>query len=173
MAEVRYVVEDNKMWFPIVDITRYSKEGSKLHKAATKWFKNNISEDSIKKLTVYSSTICRGGKLLCVDANNLKIIGMYERHLLSGKDFRAKWADLPDTPAFTPEIKKELSWKNLYCWSKTDHYRNSGLSSSALSELRVLYSKVAESIGEEKAEQLSYVEALKIIGIKQGDKQNV
>ena len=160
MENIRCVLDNNKLWFPVVDLTRYSKQGKSLHPAATRWLKNNLVESGIKKLRFKGTTVQRGGDLLCVDSDNLRIVGMYEKHLQAGKDFRAKWSELPDTPCFPTDTKKELSWRNLYTWSKTDHQKNSGLCQKRLAELRNLYF-IAESRLDVKHPHINEVMSLK------------
>lgn len=170
MDNIRCTIEDNKVWFPVVDITRYSKDGKSLHNAASRWLKNNLSEDGFKKLRLKGTATQRGGVLMCVDSDNLRIVGMYESHLRSGKDFRAKWAELPDTPCFPTETKKELSWRNLYSWSKIEHQKNSGLCQKQISELRTLLFAVADRLSMDVGDVnkvMSLKEALNKLGVKQ------
>lgn len=166
MDHVRCKIEDNKLWFPVVDITKYSKDGKNLHRAATRWLKNNLSGDGFRKLKVGGTVSQKGGLLLCVNSDNLRIVGMYESHLRSGKDFRAKWADLPDTPSFPSETKKELSWRNLYAWSKTEHRKNSGLCDSHICELRRVASIISERFDIKSPEKImSFREAVAKLGL--------
>lgn len=160
METVRCKIEDGKLWFPVSDITAYSKMGKKLHNSAKRWLKNNLNPSGFKRLHVSGSVIHRAGNFLCVDSENLRIVGMYEAHLKTGKDFRAKWAELPDTPCFPSDVKKELSWRNLYKWSKAEHRKNSGLGDAEVSELR----RIAMLVGKhfESPEKMMSLEEAKI-----------
>lgn len=160
----RCVVVDSKTWFPLVDITKKCKNGDKLYPSATRWLKNNISENSIRKIKFKATPTAKGGLLLAISSDSVKIVGMYEAHLASGKDFRAKWADLPDTPMLDTTTKREISWKNLYKWSKTEHLSNTGLCGKYLSELRNTASRVSNILQEDNPEtNLSYNDALHLL----------
>lgn len=166
-AELRCKIEDNKFWFPLVDITRYSKQGNRLHKSAINWLKNNLAAESFRKIRVEGTTTQRGGVVICVDSDSLRIVGMYESHLQTGKDFRVKWSDLPDTPNFPSKTKKELSWRNLYIWSKTEHQKNSGLCAKQLSELRAMYFNIKYKLDiEDPCKEMSLKEVLTKLGVK-------
>lgn len=160
---IRCEVYDGKLWFPVIDIVRHSKVGGTVHKSASSWLKRNLPVGGIKKIKCVGSVVNKGGNLLCVDSDSVRIVGMYESHLKSGMDFRVKWADLPDTPVFDSEIKRELSWKNLYKWSKTEHHLNTGLDQNSVSKLRAIYVTLENRLDREKLSKLSLKEAVSLI----------
>lgn len=162
---MRVAVEDGQTWFPVLDITYWSRDGDKLHAAATRWLKNNISENGIRRIKFDRTVGQRAGNLLCVNSDNVALVGMYEAHIRSKKDFRAKWADLPDTPAFTTEATKELCWRNIYKWSKAEHNKRLGAHAKLISGMRVLLHQLADKTGAQFPERTySYAEAVKILG---------
>lgn len=164
---IRSKIEEGKIWFPIIDITKYCQDGKSLHKAAVSWLKNNLEESGIKKIYVEGSINQKAGKVLCVDSDNIRIVGMYESHLFSGKNFRAKWSELPDSPCFPSETKKELSWKNLYKWSKAEHLKNCGVNDKTIQYLRVVAREVENKTGMKNPEEMiTFNQALVELNIK-------
>ena len=163
---LRSKIEESSTWFPVVDLACGLKNRQgKLTCGIQTWLKNNLPEGTCRVVSVPKSTLSRAGKYLCVTSDAAKYVSMYERHVLSGKNFRAKWADLPDSPRFNRDVRLELSWKNVYKWSKTDHRMNSGIDDKSLSEMRSVEQAYVNRFG--KYPECTYNEARIAIGLKE------
>lgn len=164
MLEPRVVFEEGSLWFPVEELVGYklTKPCGKIATGFSSWLNRNLPEGSVRKLPFKRTTSKRGGKLLCVNSDNIKIVGMYQKHIEGGGDFRAKWADLPDSPSFDTNIKWELSWRNAYKWSKPEHIKNSGIDVNQLAEIRKVHLLYSELI-HPQPEKVSFKEAKRLL----------
>lgn len=161
---IRCVIEDGNMWFPLVDITTSLKDAKgKIPVSLSSWLVRNLPNGSVRKVHFGRNVVNRAGKLVAVNSDNVKYVNMYENYVRSGKDFRAKWSDLPDEPSFNIDIKYELSWKHCYKWSKVEHAKNTKLTDKALAEMRKIYDMVLSKVP--KPEEISYKEAKILVGL--------
>lgn len=162
---LRCKIEDNQNWFPVVELAAGLKNSKgKLTCGIQAWLKSNLPEGTCKVVHLPRGTLSKAGKFLCVTSDSAKYVSMYERHVLSGNNFRAKWVDLPDVPSFKRDIKVELSWKNVYSWSKTEHRLNSGVDGKTLTEMRQVDAMYFDKFGVYGTE-CTYNEARKAVGL--------
>lgn len=99
---------EGEIWVALSSVSeRLCKKGSlNVRSAARRWLLENIGSDNVKVLRI-------GGyrrPLLCVRQSKLHIAGIYAAYLGTGRDFRAKWADLPNKPEIPLDTRLELAW---------------------------------------------------------------
>ena len=163
---IRCNVVDGVAWFPVIDLVDKCKDGEKVHKSAISWLKRNCCEKGLRLIKHNRKGTRRAGKLLSVNFINIRVVGMYEAHLQTGKDFRAKWSELPDTPNFPTDAKLEISWRNLYKWSKVEHIKNTGVCQKQLSFLRSMSLDLShkEGYSGNHCESITFKEAKELLG---------
>lgn len=154
----RSIERDGTFWFPVIDLAGYKikNEKNRIKPAVIAWLKRNLPDGSID---IFQLEEKKKKKYVCLSSEASIIFGMYQNHIESGGDFRARWSELPDTPSLFKDSLKELSWKNLYKWSKSEHFAKTKIATRQLEKMRIFSEEYKLKFGEYSS--LSYKDSIK------------
>ncbi|MER8583418.1 hypothetical protein NKG95_32905 [Mesorhizobium sp. M1423] len=133
-------------WVAVVDLSKHlrSEIGGGLRPGVAVWLRANLPEGRVGTLKFPRSGDRRGGNLIAVDVRNVDLVGMYAAHIASGKDFRAKWSDLPNSPTLDYDAKLEVWWRQGYI-TASEAKRAGGVGMSMrtkMNDVRHLYGRL-------------------------------
>jgi hypothetical protein len=166
MSNLTTVNVSGRKFFVIEEIASccIKTPASKLKPAAIAWLKRNLPQKDIIKTSILLPSKKRPLKKFCISSDAINILGVYQAHIESGGDFRARWSDLPDSPSFYHDAKIDISWRNLYSWSYTEHFYNTRLDKKRINDMRSVFSLYFERFGVDPV--CSLKEAKEQLGIK-------
>ena len=146
----RIAYDQGRAWFPIMDLsgTLRSPRGG-LRSGVSRWMRDNLPSEAVSLKKFDKTDRRRAGNLLCVDAERAILVGMYASHIGSGRDFRARWSELPDYPSFDPRMREEVYWRNIWRLSRRELQARGGINQTLATEMRLIWLAYGRRFGRE------------------------